>query len=93
MTPQYLRRPFDYDWPSAQVMQPGSEQTIEKTGFGQAAAQSTMGWVFFPQSIKFADGTSWTPTEEGECFDVFWRDKDHPEMPALPPRQVEMKED
>ena len=93
MTPQYLRRPFDSDWPSSQAMPPGGEQTIVKPGFGAAAAQSIMGWVLFPQSIKFADGTNWTPGEEGECFKVFWRDQDHPEMPALPPRQVELKED
>jgi hypothetical protein len=24
---------------------------------------------------------------------VFWRDKDHPDVPALPPRQIEMQED
>jgi hypothetical protein len=93
MTPEYLRRPFDSDWPSSQAMPAGEEQFLEKPGFGPAAAQSVMGWVLFPQSIKFADGTTWAPAEEGECFHAFWRDAEHPAMPALPPRQVEMKED
>jgi hypothetical protein len=52
-----------------------------------------MGWVLFPSSIEFADGTKWRPEQQNECFTIYWRDKDHPDLPALPPLQIEMKED
>ncbi len=93
MAPQYLRRPFDSDWSANDILKPGEEEKLDKPGLSAPAAQNVMGWVFFPSSIQFADGTTWRPTNEGECFHVFWRDKEHPELPALPPRQVEMKED
>jgi hypothetical protein len=52
-----------------------------------------MGWVFFPSAIEYVDGTSWHPKQDGECFTTFWRDKDHPDVPALPPRQDELNPD
>ena len=30
---------------------------------------------------------------EGECFNVVWRDPEHADMPALPPRQIEINPD
>jgi hypothetical protein len=29
----------------------------------------------------------------GECFEVYWRGKDHPQLAMLPPLQIEMNED
>ena len=52
-----------------------------------------MGWVFFPYSVKFQDGSSWRAQSEGECFQVIWRDPQHPDLLALPPRQIEMNPD
>jgi len=52
-----------------------------------------MGWAFFPGSIKYDDGTFWRPQNEGECFKVIWRDPQHPDIPALPPRQIEINPD
>jgi hypothetical protein len=46
--------------------------------------------VFFPETIKFADGSVWKPEREGECFNIFWRDEDHPHLEVLPTLQVEM---
>jgi len=43
--------------------------------------------------VKYEDGTSWLAQSEGECFDVIWRDEQHPDMPALPARQIEMNPD
>jgi hypothetical protein len=71
----------------------GQEETLERPGYLSASAQAVMGWVFFPSSIQYEDGTRWQPQHDNECFKIFWRDKDHPEMPALPPLQIEMKED
>jgi len=45
-----------------------------KTGDRAASAQSVLGWVFFPYSVKYEDGTSWHPQSEGEGFTVIWRD-------------------
>jgi hypothetical protein len=90
---QYLRRPFDSDWSSGQALRAGQEETLERPGYLAASAQAVMGWVFFPSFIEYEDGTKWRPEHDNECFKIFWRDKDHPEMPALPPLQIEMKED
>jgi hypothetical protein len=46
--------------------------------------------VFFPETIKFTDGSVWKPEREGECFNIFWRDEDHPQLEVLPTLQVEM---
>jgi manganese oxidase len=93
LAPQDLRRPFSAEWSSAKALLPGEEQTLEKPGIRAASAQSVLGWVFFPYSVKYEDGTIWRSEREGECFSVIWRDPQHPEMPALPPRQIEMNPD
>lgn len=93
LTPQDLRRPFQFEWSVIKPIAPGEEQTMQKAGAHTSSAQSVLGWVFFPYSIKFEDGSEWRAEREGECFQVIWRDKDHPAMPALPPRQIEIKPD
>jgi hypothetical protein len=90
---QDLRRPFNSEWSSAKPILPGQEQTLERPGVHAASAQSVLGWVFFPHSVKYEDGTTWHAQSEGECFDVIWRDQQHPEMPVLPSRQIEMNPD
>jgi hypothetical protein len=49
--------------------------------------------VFFPSSIKYQDGSLWHAQSEGECFGIIWRDAEHPDLPALPPRQFEINPD
>ena len=92
-SPQDLRRPFNAEWSSTKPLAAGEKQTLNKPGIPAASAQTVLGWVFFPNSIQFADGTTWHPDNEGECFGVIWRDLQHPDMPVLPPRQVEMNPD
>lgn len=58
-----------------------------------ALEQAVLGWAFLPSSVTFADGSGWKPEGEGECFDVFWREKDHPKLEVLPPVQREMNLD
>jgi hypothetical protein len=93
LAPQDLRRPFDFNWSSKESIPPKSQQTIEKPAYKEASAEAVMGWVFIPNAITYSDGTTWHPKHDSECFKVFWRDKDHPEMPALPPRQDELNPD
>jgi hypothetical protein len=93
LAPQDLRRPYSFEWSSTKAITPTEEQTIAKPGVRAASAQSVLGWVFFPYSVKYADGSIWRAQTEGECFHVFWRDKQHPDMPALPPRQIEINAD
>jgi hypothetical protein len=93
LAPQDLRRPFNFEWSSTKPILPGQEQTLEKPGFRADSAQAVLGWIFFPHSVKYEDGTGWLAQSEGECFDVIWRDSNHPDLPALPPRQIEMNPD
>jgi manganese oxidase len=93
LAPQDLRRPFNAEWSSAKPILPGQEQTLEKPGIRAASAQAVLGWVFFPYSVEYEDRTNWHAQSEGECFHVIWRDQQHPDMPALPPRQIEMNPD
>jgi len=94
LSPQDLRRPFDSNsWSvNAQIPANGA-QTIEKPAYKEASAQAILGWVFIPSSVTYADGTAWHPKRDGECFKAFWRDKHHPEIQALPPRQDELNPD
>jgi len=93
LAPQDLRRPYNSEWTSAQPIRPGQEQTLEKPGASAQRAQAVLGWVFFPSSINYEDGSTWRPQSEGECFTVIWRDPQHPETLALPPRQIEINPD
>ena len=93
LAPQDLRRPYNSEWTSAQPIRPGQEQTLEKPGASAERAQAVLGWVFFPSSINYEDGSTWRPQSEGECFTVIWRDPQHPETLALPPRQIEINPD
>ena len=93
LAPQDLRRPFNAEWSSAKPVLPGQQQTLERPGIRAASALTVLGWVFFPSSVKYEDGTNWRPQSEGECFEVIWRDQQHPDLPVLPPRQIEMNPD
>ncbi len=48
---------------------------------------------FSPKTIHLPMGSSWQPEREGECFNIFWRDKEHPTLEVLPPLQMEMNSD
>lgn len=93
MAPQDLRRPFDAQWSSSNRLLPGQEEVLKKPGVPAATAQNVLGWAFFPSLVKYADGSTWRPADEGECFKIFWRDKEHLEVPALPPLQFEINAD
>jgi manganese oxidase len=93
MGPQDLRRPFQGEWQSTQSLLPGQDQVITKRGVPENTAKQVLGWVFFPTSIKYQDGSLWAPRDRGECFQIFWRDPQHPEVPALPPQQFEINAD
>jgi FtsP/CotA-like multicopper oxidase with cupredoxin domain len=93
LAPQDLRRPFYSEWLSANPILSGHEQTLEHQGMRASSAEAVQGWVVFPNSVKYEDGTSWVSQSEGECFGVVWKDQQHPEMLALPPRQIEMNPD
>jgi manganese oxidase len=94
LSPQYLHRPFEqHRWVWDQPVAPAQSQTLERKSYAQGAGQGVLGWVFFPQTIKFADGSVWTPVRDGECFDIFWRDREHPHLDVLPPLQMEMNSD
>jgi hypothetical protein len=92
LAPQDLRLPFNAQWTFPQIS-PGHEETAEKPALRAESVQSILGWVFFPSSIQYEDGTTWQPEHEGECFSVTWQDPQHPELLGLPPRQIEMKPD
>ena len=93
LAPRDLRRPFSAEWSSAKPILPGEEQTLERPGIRASSAQAVLGWVLFPAAVKYADGTTWRAQSEGECFSVLWREQQHPDLPVLPPRQIEMNSD
>jgi len=93
LAPQDLRRPANFSWSSKDTIAPGETQTLNKAGIPSSSASKIMGWIFFPSSIKYADGTEWIPESEGECFKAIWRDAQHPDLPALPPLQREINAD
>lgn len=93
LSPQDLRRPFNAEWSGAKPLAAGAQQTLIQPAVPASSAQTVLGWVFFPNFIQYADGSTWRPDSEGECFGVIWRDLQHPDMPVLPPRQIEMNPD
>jgi len=92
--PQYLHRPFtDANWSSSQPLQPGQQQVLEKKAYATPTSKQILGWVLFPSIINYEDGTTWKPEQDGECFQIFWRDREHPNLTVLPPLQVDLNED
>jgi manganese oxidase len=92
MAPLYRLRPQDNEWSWNKPIQPGQEQTFEMPGWLPGYAEKIYGWVLFPKSVIYEDGSEWHPAEE-ECFQVYWRDKEHPQLTVLPPLQIETQED
>jgi len=84
LAPQYLHRPFDSNWPAAGPVAAGAEQTLEKNSYLKGG-DAIQGWALFPREIVYQDGTKWSPQQHGECFQVYWRDKEHPDVTVLPP--------
>jgi hypothetical protein len=84
LAPLYLHRPFDANWPASGPIAAGAEQTLEKDPYLQGG-DSILGWALFPRKISYEDGTTWEPQQRGECFQVYWRDQDHPNLMVLPP--------
>ncbi|MFZ1009621.1 MAG: multicopper oxidase domain-containing protein [Candidatus Sulfotelmatobacter sp.] len=93
LAPQDLRRPYNAAWLSNKPILPGQELTLEKPASHSGSVQTVIGWVFFPSVVKYQDGSTWQSQSEGECFKAIWRDPQHPDLPALPPRQAELNAD
>jgi hypothetical protein len=91
--PQDLRKPYRGDWYTSAPISPGKQQVLEKTSVSSSEAATILGWAFSPSSITYQDGTTWAPDKRGECFHIFWRDAEHPEVPVLPPLQNEIAPD
>jgi manganese oxidase len=85
-------QPLFVAWSSDQPTQPGQEQTV-MVGSDLFSNGSNLGVAFYPGRVVYQDGTEWKPRQLGECFKIYWRDKDHPQLPILPPLQLTQKED
>jgi len=92
-SPLSRRRPYENSWTWTQPIEPGQERTFETQGYLPDSAQGIFAWALSPRAIVYKDGKSWSPQEDSECFEIFWRDKDHPQLTVLPPLQLEMNED
>src|SRR5215471_12045966 len=76
-------RPLFVNWSSNGPLLPSREQSVE-VGTEMFSGEKNLGVAFFPSRIVFEDGTEWKPQQLGDCFHVYWRSKDHPQLPVLP---------
>ena len=81
-------RPFYGEWGWSQPLQSNHSVTLRKDDELHNSS-GIQGWVFYPNHILFSDGTVWGPRQRGECFTVFWRDEQHPDVTVLPPLQLD----
>ena len=93
MTSQYRRRPYEPYWTCSAEILPGQEHTFEMPGYERALENTFFGWVLFPRTVLYEDGSTRQPKDENACFQVYWRDNDRPQPDVLPPLQVELNED
>ena len=93
MSPQFRRRPYVHEWTWTQTIKPSREQTFEMPGYLPDFSNRILGWALFPLAITYKDGNNWSSQEDGECFEIYWRDDSHPQLIVLPPVQVEMNDD
>jgi len=85
-------RPLFINWSSTGPLLPSHEQSVE-IGTEMFSGEKNLGVAFFPSRIVFEDGTEWKPKQLGDCFHMYWRSKEHSQLPVLPPIQFEQKED
>jgi hypothetical protein len=93
MTVQYRRRPYEAFWNLSKDIAPGEEQSFEMPGYKRELENTIFGWVFFPRTVVYGDGSTWQSKHDGQCFQVYWQDKSQPQPPVLPPLQIELNED
>jgi hypothetical protein len=79
-------------WMLSKPLPPGESVELASKNFLQNS-KALLGWSFSPRLIQYSDGSKWEPKSLGECFHVFWRDAEHPELPVLPPLQIEVNAD
>jgi len=91
LTPQDLR-PFPGVWSLQEPLAPGQEQILQLKQ-DMHDRKSILGWAVLPHIIVFEDGSKWQDREDGTCFQIFWRDPQHPDLRVLPPMQVEQEDD
>jgi hypothetical protein len=85
-------QPLFLTWLSSAPISPGQEKGVA-VGTEMFESENTLGVAFFPARIVYQDGTEWKPKQLGDCFRIYWRDKDHRQLPVLPPFQFKQKED
>jgi len=85
-------QPLILTWFSTEPIPPGQERpvTIGKEMF---AGRGNASVAFFPSRVIYEDGSEWKPRQLGDCFRIYWRDKEHSQVPVLPPFQFQQKED
>jgi hypothetical protein len=78
------------DWSIPLPLSPQKAADIQMPG-QMPHPESALGWVVYPQSVIFTDGSQWTPQERGECMRIYWRDKNHQDLRILPPLEMPMQ--
>jgi FtsP/CotA-like multicopper oxidase with cupredoxin domain len=87
-------QPLFLAWFTEHPIAPGGEQRVEVGSEMFDMQRSTsLGVAFYPSRIVYQDGTEWKPRELGDCFHVFWKNREHPNLQVLPPLQFTQKED
>jgi len=78
-------------WISNDPIAPLEQRRLKSNNFYQSGG--IMGWALFPYQIVYTDGSKWEPQQHGECFRVYWRDKEQAPVQVLPPFQMETNSD
>ena len=87
-------QPLILAWFSENPLPTGSEESVEVgSEMFDAKRTSGLGVAFFPNRVIYQDGTEWKPRKLGDCFQIFWKNGEHPRLPALPPIQLPQQED
>jgi plastocyanin len=87
-----LLQGFPDEWKWDVRIPPSSEKTVElqqyfkdKGLLGYFNDSSIRGWAVYPTKIQYADGSVWELKNRDQCFEISWRDEDHPKLLGLPP--------
>lgn len=72
---------------------PGGHEDAVSVGSEMFSHGAELGLAFFPNRVVYEDGSAWKPHQLGDCFGIYWRNPDHPQLPVLPPFQLKHKDD
>jgi manganese oxidase len=70
--------PLILAWFTEHPLPPGGKQSVSVgSEMFDLKNSASLGVAFYPTRIVYQDGTEWKPRDPGDCFRIFWKNREH----------------